>query len=392
MTESVSSRVESGVLAPIGGLFLFAVATGYLMSLLPLSIPALKMPGEMAAWLASALYGGLLLGALWVEPLINRLGHRLALMLSLLLLSATVAAMATLPHPFLWLVMRLLAGMATAGVFVVVESWLLLVEDERQRAGRLGLYMAALYGGNALGQLMINLLGFEGAWPMLMVMGLMLLATVPPLLSRAKVGSSVEAESHSAPLSLKSLSMPSILGCLISGLVLGPLYGLMPVYLHQQALVSELTGVMMALLVLGGMAVQPLGSWLSARFSKTLLMALFSLAGAMAAVVLVLASTPFEFGLGMLLLGASAFVLYPVAINQACEGRASAQIVRITQLMLVSYSLGSVVGPLLVQAVGALSIGLLQYLGVIFLATSLYMLVSAARRTPAIMEPPAGME
>lgn len=392
MAESVLSRNDSGVLAPIGGLFLFAVATGYLMSLLPLSIHTLNMPGEMAAWLASVFYGGLLLGALWVEPLINRVRHRRALMLSLLVLSVTVAVMAALPHPLLWLAMRLLAGMATAGVFVVVESWLLLVEDERQRAGRLGLYMASLYGGNALGQLMINLVGVEGAWPMLVVMGLMLLAALPPLLSRTNIPATSGSEPHSAFISLRSISVPAVLGCLISGLVLGPLYGLMPVYLHRQELVSELTGVMMALVVLGGMAVQPLGGWLSARFSKTLLMALFSLAGAMAAVMLVLASSPFEFGLGMLLLGASAFVLYPVAINQACEGRASAQIVRMTQLMLISYSLGSVAGPLLVQAVNTLSLGLLQYFGVVFLATSLYMLVSVARRTPAVMEPPAGME
>ena len=391
VTESVLSRKETGVMAPIGGLFLFAVATGYLMSLLPLSVAGLSMPPEMAAWLASALYGGLLLGALFVEPVVIRLGHRPALMISLLVLSATVAVMSALPHPKVWLVMRLLAGVATAGVFVVIESWLLLVEDERQRAGRLGLYMAALYGGNALGQLMINLLGVGGAWPLLVVMGLMLLAVVPPLLGRP-VNVVPAGNGHSAPLALRNVSMPAILGCVISGLVLGPLYGLMPVFLHQQALVSELTGMMMALVVLGGMAVQPLGSWMSARISKTLLMALFSLVGAMATVILVLASSPFEFGLGMLLLGASAFVLYPLAINQACEGRASDQVVRITQLMLISYSLGSVAGPMLAQMLGLVSIGLLQYFGGVFLATSVYMLVCAARRVPAMMEPPAGME
>ncbi|WP_229360379.1 MFS transporter [Ferrimonas sediminicola] len=386
------SRSHSGVLAPIGGLFLFAVATGYLMSLLPLSLPTLGMSGTMAAWLASALYGGLLLGALGVEPLIRWMGHRRALLLSLLVLSLTVAVMAALHRPELWLAMRLLAGMATAGVFVVVESWLLLVEDERQRAARLGIYMAALYGGNALGQLMINVLGFEGAWPMLAVMALMLLAALPPLLAGGSAPMPLTEEQSGSSCSPLCVKVPALLGCLISGLVLGPLYGLMPVYLHQQVMVSELTGVMMALLILGGMAVQPLGSWLSARFSKTLLLSLFSLAGAMAVVVLILASSPLEFGLGMLLLGAAAFVLYPIAISQACEGATSGQIVRITQLMLLSYSLGSVSGPLLAQGGQRLNMGLIQYLGVIFLATALYMLAAALRRTSAVVEPPAGME
>ncbi len=60
----------------------------------------------------------------------------------------------------------LVAGIAVAGIFVVVESWL-LHGDEQGRAKRLGIYMVSLYGGTALGQMAIGQLGVAGAVPLL---------------------------------------------------------------------------------------------------------------------------------------------------------------------------------------------------------------------------------
>ena len=55
----------------------------------------------------------------------------------------TIAVMPLFAHTAVWLVARLVAGGAVAGVFVIVESWL-LHGDEADRAKRLGLYMGAL--------------------------------------------------------------------------------------------------------------------------------------------------------------------------------------------------------------------------------------------------------
>lgn len=54
----------------------------------------------------------------------------------------------------------------------------------------------------------------------------------------------------------------------------------MPVFLSEQTGDHQLTGKLMAIVILGAMLVQPLVSWLSPRFSKTLLMAFFCLLGA----------------------------------------------------------------------------------------------------------------
>ena len=42
---------------------------------------------------------------------------------------------------------------------------------------------------------------------------------------------------------LKTLSRPAILGCLVSGLLLGPIYGLLPVYIAAQTEQAQYTGL-----------------------------------------------------------------------------------------------------------------------------------------------------
>ncbi|NIA76784.1 MFS transporter, partial [Providencia rettgeri] len=81
---------------------------------------------------------------------------------------------------------------------------------------RLSFYMTSLYGGTTLGQLAIGVIGTHGAYPFMVVLGLLLLAVMPPLFVR---GGQPESGSHQK-LSLKKisrLSKPAIIGCMVSG-------------------------------------------------------------------------------------------------------------------------------------------------------------------------------
>jgi MFS family permease len=255
---------------------------------------------------------------------------------------------------------------------------LLFVDCDKQRASRLGLYMATLYAGNALGQLLIEYLGTSGSLPFLSIITLLSFAILAPLFSQ---NSAPQQTQHQA-LSLKtlsSLSKPAVIGCLVSGLVLGPIYGLMPAYLSSNALWSDNIGKLMATLILGGMLIQPICSYLSARFNKTLLQALISALGLLAAISIVMVETALGLSLCLFALGAAAFALYPIAICQACHKANASSIVAITELMLLSYSIGSVVGPLIAGLNDQSSEALPMYLAGIFVSTSVYMLLMASK-------------
>ncbi|QIR05680.1 MULTISPECIES: MFS transporter [Salinivibrio] len=359
---------------PLVSLTGFAIASGYLMSLIPLALAPLGLAPHLAAWLASAFYAGLLLGATFSARIVATLGHRRALVMFLGIVLLSITAMAAIKGQGVWLLARFVAGVAIAGVFVVVESWLLMADSDRQRAKRLGFYMAALYGGNALGQLGVGYVGVTGNQPYWLIGGLITLAIMVPLFARH--GEPRREEGHSARLgSLKSLRKAAYIGCLVSGLTLGAVYGLLPLYLAERVSDHQQVGAMMALVIVGGMAVQPVIGLVSARMSKVLLMTWLCVIGTAAVALIAFAGSQWQMGIGLVVLGAAVFAIYPVAITYACVGLAAEKIVAATEVLLLAYSVGSVSGPLLADNAFSGTNGLMTYLAVCLLSTAVYMLV-----------------
>ncbi|MCC2522171.1 MFS transporter [Vibrio coralliilyticus] len=377
MENILAPAPKARISVPVIALALYAVASGYLMSLIPLMLPDYGLDSSLASWLASVFYAGLLVGAIAIEPLVTRLGHKNAFVLCLSLFIATIFALPVFTNSAAWMCARFLAGISVAGVFVIVESWL-LHGDEAARAKRLGLYMAALYGGSAIGQLGIGVLGVNGGVPFIAILTLLLLAIVVLLFGETEQPESA----HTTNLSFKQitrLSHAAIIGCIVSGLILGAIYGLMPLELAQQGIDHDDLGGLMALVILGGMAVQPIVPWMSKYFGRTLLMAFFCLLGAAAISLIVLDKNIRVLAVGIFLLGVAAFALYPIAINLGCDKLESEYIVSATQVMLFSYSLGSVFGPIIADWYMSEDHGLMGYLFAILLATCLYMLVASIK-------------
>lgn len=371
------SAQQARISVPVIALALYAVASGYLMSLIPLMLPDYGLDASLASWLASAFYAGLLIGALAVEPFVKKVGHRIAFVWCLVAFIATIMVLPMLPNSVVWVIARTLAGMAVAGVFVIVESWL-LHGDESARAKRLGLYMGALYGGSALGQLGIGIIGVEGGVPFIAIVTLLILAVVVLLF-----GESDQPESeHGVSLSFKQISKlnhAAIIGCIVSGLTLGAIYGLMPVELNSRGIEHSNIGGLMAVVILGGMAVQPVVPWLSKYLGRTLLMALFCLLGVAAITFTSMVSGIQALGAGLFFLGVATFALYPVAINLGCDKLDAHYIVSATQVMLFSYSIGSVAGPVIADGFMTGAQGLLGYLFATLLATCIYMLIASVK-------------
>ncbi|QBJ63060.1 MFS transporter [Pseudoalteromonas sp. DL-6] len=389
MVELAADSKSNNPLAPVIGLSFFAIASGFLMSLIPLSLNAFNLNIDLAPWLASVFYLGLLIGALCIERVVVKIGHRLAFIGFLALLIVSVIAQLISPTATMWLVARFVAGMAVAGVFVVVESWLLMANTAKARAKRLGLYMTSLYGGSAVGQLAIKPLGTTDAVPYLFVIALLAVAILAPLLITQ--GQPNTQNLQKLPLKeLKTLSRPAILGCLVSGLLLGPIYGLLPMYIAAQSEQAHYTGLLMAVIILGGMLVQPLVSYLSTRIIKSLLMAIFCFIGT-ASVVGILHTNSFAALVSSyFILGACSFALYPIAITLACDSLPMAKIVSATEIMLLSYSVGSVLGPLMATHFSDKSHGVLIYLGGCLITTCIYMLIKSMKKIPTGNTPVAG--
>jgi MFS family permease len=381
--NAIQHPTQAGFKVPVFALALYAIASGYLMSLIPLMLNEYGIESSYASWLASVFYGGLLLGAFFIESLVKRMGHRIAFIACLALFVATIVALPLFANAWLWLVARFIAGISVAGVFVIVESWL-MTGDEKGRAKRLGLYMGALYGGSALGQLGIGIVGIQGSLPFITIL-LMLLFAIAVL---TFVPTRQPESAHSQALSLKQitkLSHAAIIGCIVSGLTLGAIYGLMPIELQHRDISQSQLSALMALVILGGMAVQPIVPIFARYASRTLLMGLFCSLGVFAIGLIILSNDLKVLAASLFLIGMATFALYPIAINLGCEKLDESYIISATQVMLLCYSLGSVSGPILADNFMTGTQGLMSYLFATLMATAIYMLLSSIKGHKQLM-------
>ncbi|MDW2334931.1 MFS transporter, partial [Vibrio sp. 1069] len=109
------------------------------------------------------------------------------------------------------------------------------------------------------------------------------------------------------------------------------------------------------------------------------LMAFFCILGIFSIGLTFVSTSTAMLAASLFLLGMATFALYPVAINLGCEGLDERFIVSATQVMLFSYSVGSVAGPVVADKFMGQVHGLLGYLFAALVATCVYMLLAASK-------------
>ncbi len=238
--------------------------------------------------------------------------------------------------------------------------------------------MLSLYGGSALGQFGIGILGVSGGVPFVAITTLILMAMLVLLFIDCEQPNSHESTALSFK-QISKLSHAAIIGCVVSGLTLGAIYGLMPVELANRKISHQDIGTLMALVILGGMLVQPMVTTLNKYMVRTVLMAFFCILGIFSIGLTFISSSAVVLAVALFLLGMATFALYPIAINLGCEGLDERFIVSATQVMLFSYSVGSVAGPVVADKFMGQMHGLLGYLFAALLATCIYMLIAATK-------------
>ncbi len=376
--------------APLISLFVFALSNGFLSTLLSVRLHEMGYGALIVGLLSTAYYAGLIGGAFRSEKLIYRIGH----IRSFAAFSSAIAAV-TLLHgmwitPWFWIVLRLIGGAATAGLFVVIESWLLTISVNANRGRVLAIYMVVIYLGQAIGQLFLNIASADVLFPFAINAMLASLAVIPLAITNADCP---HCESISALkfYQLYLLSPSGSIGCLCAGLLLGAIYGLMPLYLIQTLNQSNLLAWMMAVTIFGGMCLQyPVG-----RFSDTIerRKVLIAICVLMVFCCLLLAEAtmhPAIVAVLLFFLGGAAFAVYPISISHACDSIETKDITAATQGLLVFYSLGAVLGPLIASVVMhyAKLTGLPIFLGAVSLILGFFFLWRKASTPRAVQEEP----
>ncbi|MGY3878862.1 MFS transporter [Aeromonas enteropelogenes] len=331
------------VLLLLCGLLLLTLSIAVLNTLVPLWLAHEQLPTWQVGMVGSSYFSGNLLGTLLAGTLIRRCGFNRSYYLASALFAAGCVGLGITLDFWSWLGWRFIAGIGCAMIWVVVESALMCSGNAHNRGRLLAAYMMVYYLGTVLGQLLVSKLP-TGLMVVLPWASGLILAAILPLLFTRIVSERSEAQGSTRVWSMLRLRQArlGVDGCIISGIVLGSLYGLMPLYLNHQGVSDAGIGYWMAVMVSAGI----LGQWpvgrLADRFGRLPVLRVQVLVvilgcGAMLGGV--------AMGPALFILGAAGFTLYPVAMAWACEKVEHHQLVAMNQALLLSYTIGSLLGP-----------------------------------------------
>ncbi|HCM9421319.1 TPA: MFS transporter [Enterobacter asburiae] len=331
------------VLLLLCGLLLLTLAIAVLNTLVPLWLAHENLPTWQVGMVSSSFFTGNLLGTLMTGSLIKRFGFNRSYYLASLIFAAGCAGLGLMVGFWSWMAWRFIAGVGCAMIWVVVESALMCSGTSRNRGRLLAAYMMVYYVGTVLGQLMVSKLPTDLMSVLPWVTGMVLAAILPLLFTRIVNQNSEHQEAtHVWPMLRLRQARLGINGCIISGIVLGSLYGLMPLYLNHQGVSDSGIGFWMAVMVSAGIVGQwPIGR-LADRFGRLLVLRVQVFVVIMGCLAMLsnAAMAP-----ALFILGAAGFTLYPVAMAWACEKVEHHQLVAMNQALLLSYTIGSLLGP-----------------------------------------------
>lgn len=327
------------------GLLLLTLAIAVLNTLVPLWLAHENLPTWQVGMVGSSYFTGNLVGTLLTGRIIKRMGFNRSYYIASAIFAVGCVGLGMMVGFWSWMFWRFVAGVGCAMIWVVVESALMCSGTSRNRGRLLAAYMMVYYVGTVLGQLMVSKLPTDLVTVLPVMTGLVLAAILPMLFARIN---NQQDETH---VSTRVWSMFTLRqarlgvnGCIISGIVLGSLYGLMPLYLNHQGVSDSGIGFWMAVMVSAGIVGQwPVGR-LADRYGRLLVLRVqvFVVILGCLAMLSNAAMAP-----ALFVLGASGFTLYPVAMAWACEKVEHHQLVSMNQALLLSYTIGSLLGPTL---------------------------------------------
>lgn len=297
----------------------------------------------------SGFYVGFLAGSRFVGGLLADVGHIRVFAGLAALISTVMLAHSLILSPPAWFLLRVAAGFCISGIYITADSWLNNQVNNQNRGRVLGIYMMMGMGGAAVGQLLIGAADPGGFTLFILVSMVFSLSLVPLSLTRIappeippRQKADIKAVYRTAPL--------AIVGATFAGLTQGAVLSIGPVYSTEVGLSSPQVGWVMSALMIGSVAMIPLGR-LSDRVPRRRVI-LGVTAGAFL-VSLLMSIGPVSFpwlASVMLAYGAFTFPVYALSMSHMNDLLDRSQLVSGMAALVTFMGMGAIAGPVLTSA------------------------------------------
>lgn len=340
---SIRTQIGALIVATSG----IQIANGFFGTFFALRVGLADFDSTVAGVVLSSYFAGFTLGAVFCGRIIERFGHIRSYAAFAGMVVAATAVMPLLIAPAPWSILRAVIGFGCAGVFVTTESWLNAKAAPSERGRVFSIYMVGTFAALALGQLLIGRVEIETATPFNIIVALFALALVLVSMTRAEPPQTAAAAF--LPYGQLTRAAPiAVGGAILSGVIVGAFYALVPVWMQDEQIDRSTIGLFMLTAILGGLAFQVPVGWLSDRFDRRSVLAALG-AGLVAASV---ALVRLPHSLVVILPAAAAFgglmsTLYPVCVAHAHDRMPADRVVAVSGRLILASGIGSVLGPLI---------------------------------------------
>lgn len=270
---------------------------------------------------------------------------------------ASIASSISLLHALFvnevtWILLRIVYGICIAGLYMVIEIWLNVLSDKKNRGSILSVYMTINFLSLALGQIFVFTAEPSEFILFAVVSVLISISLVPLTISKTKQPENIISE-HFSFKRLFIISPLATIGCISTGLTAGAFWGLGAVYFIQIGLPSSSVAMLIAATCIGGLICQwPIG-YCSDRFGRrvTIATVLFLSIMVCAQIIFLIQGKVVELNTMLILLalffGGFSYTLYSLFIALANDFLEPRFLVKASGGLLSFHAIGAIFGPIL---------------------------------------------
>jgi MFS family permease len=332
------------------GIFLLILGNSLLSTLLVLRGVDAGFSSKFFGLLSSVYFLGAFIATLLASTLIKRMGHIRCFTFCTALVSCSVLAYVIVVSPIAWLIIRFLTGFGVFVIFTVVESWLNGQTQEDYRSRVFSIYT------------LINLLAIAGAqqflllnsavsYTLFIIASLLVTAAIMPI-------SWTRLQQPNVSIDMPSMSLRKVydaapvaaIGCLLSGLIMGPFWGLTPLFITELGYTNNELAAFISLSILGGALIQyPVGRWSDYVDRRRVILFAFIIA-ALAAFAMSLGAQHYASEQTLITVLSAIFcglvlAIYPISVVHLVDRIDKDHMVAGSSCLLMIYGVGSFIGP-----------------------------------------------
>jgi MFS family permease len=344
------------VLMPIISLFLaiflLLLGNSLLSTLLVLRGVAEGFTAQFLGMLTSVYFFGAFIATLVASTMIKRMGHIRCFTFCTALLGCSVLTYVLFLSPVAWLIIRFCSGFGIFVVYTVVESWLNGQTQDVYRSRVFSIYTLINLVAIAASQQLL-LIDNATSYTLFIIASFLITAAVMPISWTRLQQPHVAVDMPSMGIRKVFNAAPvAVTGCLVSGLIMGPFWGLTPLFVSDLGYTNQELASFISLSILGGAIIQyPVGRWSDSMDRRRVILFTF-VVGALISLLMVICAKYFPSQRNYITALSALFcglvlAIYPICVVHLVDRIHKDQLVAGSSSLLMIYGLGSFAGPTL---------------------------------------------